>query len=258
MNVLKNLKVGALLLMALLPMAVGCGDAHRNDQGVSFLNFGWVNEDKEPVGYAIGCLATAADAVLGSDAIVTGYPPATSVYWLGLQNNLAGEYIRLQRIHHSYHIYGASIQPPDTSSAANGVLTPSNPVQDPIFGGGGWPNGATQPGESTLPDSLANGGSGDGSEGRPAEILYFPTPVITSDISSFLSLNRTALPEPPFTMTVESYAEGVTSAGRRVYSNTGYLEYQILSDNSDYCRGLITTGTATSGVSSSDEESLDD
>ena len=208
MNVLKNLKVGALLLMALLPMAVGCGDAHRNDQGVSFTNFGWFDEDKTPIGYMRGCQSTLSEAIVGADH-------ASIVGWIGLQNNLSGEYIRVQRVHHSYHVYGAKIQPPDTSSATTGILLPASQVGEGEFGG------------STLPDSFSNNTD---TEGGMAQILYLPTPLITSDVASFMSLNRAQMPEPPFTMVVESYAEGVTSSGRRMYSNTGYMEIQVVDD----------------------------
>ena len=182
------MRIAKILLIALLFLTASCGDASRNDQGVSFTFLGWFQDGTGDVGRTSFPPTPLADAAgIGLTAFA------------GLQNNLAGEFIRVNRVHHEYIIPGADIAIPGTSVSAGGNIGPAD----------------IENSNSTLPVTSAQ-----------ESISFGEVFVVPLEIREFLVLNRSSLPSLPFTMIVRSQAEGTTSGGRSLTSN--FIEIDVI------------------------------
>ena len=230
--------VGITLLASLIVGAIGCGDSTSNDQGVSFTFLGWFIEiDDEIVG-----VTTTAMPISGyteSSDPEFGFPGFTAAPALlaGMSNNLTGQFIRVDRIHHEYYVPGASSQPPSTSVAVPTTLLPA-------------PDGA--PPASSLPASLDPDfvEPPAGAEDVFANIVFAGTDLVPSNVREFIVINKNQFPEPPFILVVTSYASGVTSAGNRYDSNR--IEFEILVEPDVVI--TPTPGTGGAGVSTAEAE----
>ena len=178
------MRIVNILIASLLIFIIGCGDSSRNDQGASFTFFGWFEDSTGTIGRS-GFITPLTDTA----------GPGIGISYLGVQNNLAGQGIRIQRVYHEYIIPGATISVPDTSVAAPAYLGPANPEAI----------------DTTLPDTF--GGETLGT------VAYIGVPVIPAAIQEFIVLNKEQFPEPPFVMTVRSKVVGLTSAGQELISN---------------------------------------
>lgn len=181
-----------LILIALLAGLLGCGDATRNDQGVSFTFLGWFND------ITGGEAATAVIVPISSDADSID---ENTILYAGIQNNLAGQFINVNSIRHEYYIPGAEIQVPSTTYGLSLFLGPA------------------EGGQSTLPEGFTQGADG-----------FAQTFIMTPEIMSFIQLNREYLPEPPFTMVVTSRITGTTSSGKKVTTNPIQFAVEFVSD----------------------------
>lgn len=199
------LAIGALI--SVTASVIGCGSASNNDQGVSFSALGFFSEAPEseddlPPGQ-IGATTTL------SNSTETGAEFGGAIFtFLGLQNNLSSQFIRVERIFMSYHVSGASQQPPSTSIAHSYILAPPQ-----VTGGEGEDTSGDSPFDSTLPPSF-NGENTVGSMG------FGQFPIVPLEVIEWLNFNRNSLPELPFNMTIDVYARGVTSAGDSLETNT--------------------------------------
>lgn len=195
----------ALALAGAPLMIAGCGSSGSNDQGVAFTNLGFFQEGDDGLVGLTGALLR-----LGSADDTTGEMFNIRV---GLQNNLLGQAIRVHRVHFTYFIPGASIQPPDTNAA------------------GGFPLLlAAGENDSTLPPGLVGGGAGGSGDNPTANVYFSELLVVPSQIMQWLNFNRMNLPETPFDMEVTVWATGVTTAGDVIESNTQTLMMRVLSD----------------------------
>lgn len=188
-----------LVGVSLALLAVGCGSASNNDQGVSFTNLGFFSADDEGVCEDGGI--TGIGVTLGSstgDGNITGISVC-----MGIQNNLSGQFIRSDRAIVSYSVPGSSIQPPSAVVPFTIVLGP----------------GSTGP-DSTLPDGVNN----------PSKVIV-GVDVLPSEIRSFLSLNRESFPEAPYTLIANVTVSGITSAGDRLETNEASLAIEVVVDN---------------------------
>jgi hypothetical protein len=203
----------SLVLGLALTAAVGfvaCGDSTRNNQGTSFTFLGWyqpeLDEDGNP-------------DPQGEPEAVTGLyysldnPAVDFTAYAGIQNNLYGEALRVQRIHYNYEVIGSSIQVPSTEVVINWFLGPS--VDNS--------NGAFDQ-ESTLPDSFQGGDEGEDFSPKG----YVEVPMLPAALKNFLSLNRNRLPQTPFSLVVRSSASGVSTAGRQMRSNDFDFEIVVV------------------------------
>jgi hypothetical protein len=197
---MKKLKVLTATLLACF--AMGCGSASNNDQGASFTLFGFFSDSDGETG-ATGYALPLSD--LANDE-PSGIAENNLVTYLGLQNNLSGQFIRAQRAYYSYVIAGSDIQPPSTSSALSFVL---GPVDNDV--------------DSTLPDPLT------GSDGQ-ASTHYAGVPLVPSQIRAWISLHRGSLPEAPFDIEVTVYVRGITSAGDGLDTNPATIFVQATPD----------------------------
>ncbi|RMD85533.1 MAG: hypothetical protein D6808_05050 [Candidatus Dadabacteria bacterium] len=219
-NIFKVL-IGVGLILSVL----SCGSTN-NDQGVSFTFLGYFSEVPDDPSGAVPAGVVGLSAPLST---ATGESSASFggaiVTVAGVQNNLSGQFIRVDRIFMSYNIPGASAQPPDTSAALSILLGPasSSTSSGGDTGTGTEGGGSSGASGSSLPDSFANGSL--------SNINYAQFMVVPPEIIAWLNFNRAKLPEPPFTMTVTAYLSGVTSAGDRMDTNSVPLFIQFVPDN---------------------------
>ena len=197
----------ALVLLGVL--LVGCGDSKRNDQGISFAAIGWFSDSAGSTGLS-GFDIQLSDFVRGSTTPATDGTGELITAFLQVQNFLAAQTIRVQRVHHEYIVPGASISVPQTSVGLNAILGPVP---------GNFGDSPVNP-DSTLPESAQ-----DFSAVTTGEV-----PVVTTAVQQFIRLNLAQFPEPPFVMTVRSYATAVTSARDRVDTNTVDLDIVFTPD----------------------------
>lgn len=204
------------ILILLVASFAGCGDTTRNDQGVSFSFVGWFADTTGDVGYSFGTWPLSFDQEAAGNA---GYVPEGIPIYAGLENHLTDQFIRVDRIRHSYYIAGASVQPPDSSIAAPMFLEAV---------------GGTDDTGTTTTESKSIG--------------YIGTMLVTPDVMTFINLNRLNFPEPPFVMIITSYATGVTSAGKRM--DTNRVEFSLTFTHDTVIPPGASTGTSGFGEDS--------
>ncbi len=196
-NKIKGL-LGVLLVTPLL-FVLGCGSASNNDQGVSFSLIGFFDAEDETQG--LSGLVVPLTENTGDDnepGVAAGVQAN-----VGLQNNLAGQGIRVQRLFISYYVPGAEVQPPSTSFPLAGLLGPGVQTDPPTSLPAGYPTNNQ---------------------------LNADFYILTPEIRSWLAFNRQYLPEPPFTMEASVYATGLTTSGNRLDTNQESLFISIVPD----------------------------
>jgi len=177
-------------VIALLSLAlVGCGSGANNDEGVSFTMFGFYANIEGSTGLT-GSGMSLTEAT-GADF----FSPRA---FIGLQNNLAGQFIRLNRVNYSYNIPGAAAQPPNTSAALPGVIGPAA--------------GATSPSNTTLPQGI-------GANDKIGPVGFFEIALVPKDTRDWMRANRGFLPAAPFQLEVSVSSSGRTSSGDFLESN---------------------------------------
>jgi len=134
---------------------------------------------------------------------------------IGLQNNLSGQILSVDSLTYEFFVPGSSVQPPETISALPMFLGPA-------LGEGGAEEEGGAKFDSSLPESFADEGACNTGF---SEFLLLP-----SSVRTFLSFNRSSLPEPPFDMLVTVRASGQTSAGDRLTSNPETIFVTILPE----------------------------
>jgi hypothetical protein len=145
---------------------------------------------------------SATGAVIGDGNIVFTH--------IGLQNRLSSQFIRVVRIDCSYDIPGASpllAIPNDSFNSANVIAA-----------------------AGTAADTDGGPTAGEGS----TVVMGFD--LVSTDIMSYINVNRNLLPQLPFRMNVTCSAVGVTQAGDTLVTNE--LVYPILFvDAAECCTG---------------------
>lgn len=219
----KRFILGFFSVLLVIAIGSACGgSAANNDQGVSFTLLGFFNAvPDDPCGEEPGAVGSAEISISEADETNSA---VRSV--LGLQNNLTGQFIRTQRIFLKYFIPDASVQPPDTNIPASRLIAPF--VQAGSDGGF----------DSSLPDSF-------GDEETACNRAYLDASVIPAEVRNFLNLNRSSLPEFPYSMIITVNVSGVTNSGEVHTTNEADLFVQVNSDltinSSDSNSGTDTT-----------------
>lgn len=206
----------------------GVGTDGNNNQGVVFTLLGFYS------GAASDCgqLPDDVSGITGvsvplSSSQSDGTPFAGSVtVAVGLQNNLSGQAMSVDRLNLDYFIPGAVSQPPSTIRPLPVLLGPavaeSNENTD--VGANVPPNAGIGAG-SDVDTSLPPGAfAGIGS----CSIAEFG--LIPPQIRSWISLNRTSLPEAPFDLFVTVTAEGESTSGQRYTTNEETIVVLITPD----------------------------
>lgn len=217
----KKIFAGVLTTLT-LAFSLGCGSSTNNDQGASFLAFGWSNlVDKSPNVSGLEVALAPDSPVL---ATANGLPLDGSRLSVGmaLENRLSTQFIRVVRIDCSYDLQGASISIPDDSLNVSAVLAPTSET------------GTTESGANTTLGT------------ESGNVAYIAFPVVSTDIISYLNVNRNSLPELPFRMTAVCKAVGITQAGDTIETNELVLPIYFF-DGSECCTGATGETPGTSG-----------
>lgn len=242
-------KITSSAAALLLAGVLGCGGA-SNDQGVSFTFLGYFQNTDGACdnatttgisGVVVGL--SSSDFTGGTPTDVETVPENTATIGCArVQNNISTVGIRVQRIFLSYHIEGASSQPPSTSFPLGLVLGPAT--------SNGAPGSLSNP-TSSLPDGF-----------NVANSATSAVSLIPPEIFTWLNLNRGQLPEPPFTMVVTSTAVGITTAGDQLTTNPVDLYVQVTPDlqipPESVPGGTAGTGTDGTGAASTTDGSSTD
>lgn len=183
--------------LSLLSLLVSCGGTTNNDQGASFLAFGYFQDESGEVG------KTGESAFLFADTAPGGFDGLLTVAYLGMQNNLTKQFIRLVSIDCDYEVPGSFISIPSDSFPGSAVIGPAT--------SGTTNSGTTTPATNTVGDA--------------GNIFYFGFYVLSPDIYAFINNNKASFPELPFRMNATCSATGVTQAGDVITTNS--LHYLI-------------------------------
>lgn len=217
-----RLGVKALLTVALLAGVMGCGSTASNDQGSSFLALGYFTEaDREQ-----GDLGRVV--LLNRDYDMTGSGVQFEVApYMGLENRLSKQYIRVVRIDCEYDIPGAD---------------PSLEIPSGTFNTAFVINGTDSVEESSSDDTV-----------EVINPVYASFSLLSPDFFQFLSINQNLLPTLPYEMTAICSATGVTEAGDVLTTNDApyYIimaELQEGSANSSTEASAFNTGAGTGGT----------
>ena len=215
-------------LAIILTSVVSCGgSAGNNDQGVSFTFLGFFSSaPTDPCGEEPGAISGTEIGVSEADESNSAVSAV-----LGLQNNLTGQFIRTQRVFLKYFIPDASIQPPNTNVPASRIIAPFVATGSDGF-------------DSSLPDSFAD-------EDTACNRAYLQANVITAEVRNFLNINRSSLPEFPYTLIVTASVSGVTSSSETHDTNEVELFVQV---NSDLTISESDGGTGTDTGTDTGEE----
>lgn len=223
------LRVGLLVVLGVtgLVSCGGVGTDGNNNQGVVFTLLGFYS------GAASDCgqLPDDVSGITGvsvplSSSQSDGTPFAGSVtVAVGLQNNLSGQAMSVDRLNLDYFIPGAVSQPPSTIRPLPVLLGPAVVGSDTTTGDGtNGTNGANEA-DNSVNTSLPPGAfAGIGS----CSIAEFG--LIPPQIRSWISLNRTSLPEAPFDLFVTVTAEGESTSGQRYTTNEETIVVFITPD----------------------------
>lgn len=214
------------LLVVLVASFFGCGSGGgntNNDQGVSFLSFGFFttfgdsSSEEVPDG-DLGVVLplggfTSSRNDEGEVEISASDSDSASFYRtiIGLQNNLTTQGIIGQRVFFSYEVVGSNLVIPDESFAISSLMGPS---------GGDAAQGEDTGGSSSLPDGFSNLGARS-----YTEILVLPPTVI-----AWLVANKASLPAFPFTLEATVTVRGVTTSGD-VFTTNALTYPMIIVDN---------------------------
>lgn len=215
-----------LATLALIAGMTACGGGTNNDQGTSFTALGYFMTGDEESG-DLGTIVYVNEDVPLNGLIplfvpVDKDPEEEGIQggFLGVQNNLVSQYIRVTRIDCDYDIQGAdpSLQVPSESFNLTSVIP------------------------------AAGGESADGTETDGESKAFMQFIMVSPDILSYLAVNQSLLPELPYRMTSVCRAVGVTQSGDLVVTNDA--PYTILFAEMPEGLGVVggfDTGPGTGG-----------
>ncbi len=198
---------------------LACGGGTNNDQGTSFLAYGWYKgtPPEGSTGDVINIMSDVAESADGTAGFATA--------WIGLENRLANQFIRVERIDCSYYVDGSvsGFTIPDDSEFVSSVLgaNPPSAGGSSAFGGNiGTRNGIDG-------DQLFASG-----EARP-QTTKLEFMIVSQDLVRYLNLNRNSLPPTPYTLSVVCRANGISQAGDVLTTNPlSYPVYIVSSPGS--------------------------
>lgn len=210
-KVIKKTGVGLIFAASVF----GCGSA-ANDQGSSFTLAGFGAVTIDPTTGDTTCSTTVlTNTVTTPLGLNEDGTASETIACLLMQNHLTSSSIRTERAEISYYIPGADEQPPPTSAPAFVYLGPV-----------GTSDASTSSSSSSSSSSSATPTDHPGI----AELISLPVNIVPAEITSWISLNRNKLPEPPFSMDIIVHVLGITTSGDELQTNDGFLQAQVIND----------------------------
>lgn len=213
--------IAALLSLGLLA-SCGSGGTGSNNQGASFLAYGYftiIDGEIVPIGNVNLPLFTDVSPFDG-----LSYQPL-----IGVENKLTKQFVRLLQADCSYKIDGSFIDIPNDSSAMSTVLAaapaPDAPEAPPV--------------------------NGDPEIDPNRSVVAHPIDMISPDLFAFLNNNRAYLPQLPFRMVATCSVTGVTQGGDVITTNGLPFAVQFY-EAAECCTGAglipgFQVGTGTGG-----------
>ena len=228
--------IGAAIGAALVCGGVlaGCGSTTNNDQGTSFLATGFFGDVGGETGLSGLRVLLVSDipAISGAlgiidldqedDIFVLPADGADVYIFMGLQNRLATQFMRVVRIDCSYDIPGASISIPDDSYNSSFVISAA--------------------GTGTNGSNIQNGNVIEPAEG------YVSFTVLSTDLMSYLNVNRASLPALPFRMTATCRAVGVSQSGDVFETNDLYFPITMVEEAETPTSSVGQIGSTTTST----------
>lgn len=201
-------------LFAIGAGVAGCGGASNNDQGTSITLIGTFAEAGDAASDTLPDGQTGVIVSLDSGTASDGNPEngnevAGVLTYLGIQNNLSGQFYRTERVVLSYYVEGSSLQPPDTTMALSAVVGPATT--------GDAESGNSD--NSSLPDNVST---------QLPNRTFAQTFVVPASIMSYILLNSDEMfgSRDAVTMIVTMHVTGLTSAGDRM--DTNKLDFPVV------------------------------
>ena len=234
--------------LGLLIGIVGCGSStSNNDQGTSFGALGFFSSaiGSPPPGVA-GLTTT-----LSSDPSASGGAVGLqTLTYIGLENRLRTQFIRVTKVDCEYFVPGSNITIPPDSTAVNGFINASPDIGGPQIGGTGGSGGVGAASGSTTggttggsTGSTSGGVSGGNATGISSK-TYLQFPIINSSIYAYINSNRNGLPALPFQLQVVCTATGISQAGDAFTTNPVALSV----DFEEFVPGAVGASGVTSGT----------
>lgn len=219
---ISRLSKSLALVSAMLCGGLACGGSTNNDQGTSFLATGFFRNADGDEGVTGAQLPLALDPAVppittedeegeGDQGGVLPGDGLTFITFLGLQNRLTNQFLRVVRIDCDYDIPGADptlVIPQDSYNFAT--------VIQPAAGDPDDPDANPQPSEA-----------------------FAGFQMLSTDLYSYLNVNRNRLPQLPFRMIASCRATGVTQAGDTFTTNDVLFPITFV-DIAECCTGSST------------------
>lgn len=223
LNVRRQLSIVTISLIV-IAVVIGCGSgASNNNQGASFLALGFFADGEGTTGSTGQIVPMFRDTAINADATGALYDGLDTRVYMGLQNNLAKQFIRVSRIDCDYSVDGSYLEIPSDSFPLSVVLSSTR----------------EQVGIGAVASAAASGSSSSFNQTSYGQFL-----IVSPDLYSFLNNNKAYLPALPFRMTATCSATGVTQAGDVLTTNSLYYFIQFV-DEAECCTGAV--GSTTPG-----------
>jgi hypothetical protein len=222
LNTLRKAIVACSVFALVFVMASCGGTGTNNDQGTSFLGLGFFLDTSGTIGLDEIAVALFADSPSQSAVTLNGQTldAAAAGAFLGVQNRLTAQFLRVTQITCLYDIPGSSIPQIEDSSTFSSVLAPSPGVggaaADPT-GGVATPGGSTG---------------------------YLGFSLFSTDLIAYLNSITNDLPQLPFRMIVTCRATGISQAGDVLTTNDVQIT-ALIAEFAECCDG--STGASPAG-----------
>lgn len=199
-------KLAGIILGAAIGLS-GCGSSGTsNDQGTSFLATGWFSS------------ATGSAGATGATFSLLEINTPGLLVFMGLQNRLSSQFLRVTQISCSYDVPGSAVSLDQDSFNYSSVL----------------------------------GGSASTSTDLPSSIkVQFP--IVSNDVIAYLNSRSSELPALPFSLVIECSATGISQSGA-VYQTNPLFFTAIATD--DTVIAEPDTGTAIVDPATIDETNI--
>ena len=209
-------KLAGIILGTAIALS-GCGGSGtNNDQGTSFLAYGYFASATTST---TGVTGVAVSLLEGSGTLADSTNPQGfgTVVFMGLQNRLSAQFMRVTQITCGYEVPGSSVALYQNSYNASGVISPAGTAGTSVVGAG------------------------------TVSSVNFGFTLFTHDVLAYFSNRINELPQLPFIMNVECYATGISQSGSVFQTNPLGIQVTMVDDLVT-AEPVVDTGGAVLGA----------